>query len=124
MEFREVDKSEIYDNYNHHYRDNAIYYDIRDGDKSLCKYGFVPYSHGVAEVFWILDSFNKNVISKKLFSALFKHSFALGYKVLFTWTRCEKLIKVFEYYKRVGIEEVPPPAWDSDPTKTWFMKRI
>lgn len=124
MIFEIIDKSEIYENYNQHYYENAIYYNIKKGDKVLCKYGIIPYDHGFAEAFWILDSFDKNVLSKNFFSSIFNHSFSLGYKVICTWTRCNKLISVFEHYKRIGIEAMPSPFWDDDPTKFWFMKRI
>lgn len=124
MIFEQIDKSEIYENHNQNYYENAIYYNIKKGDKVLCKYGIIPYAHGFAEAFWILDSFDKNVLSKNFFSCLFGHTFSLGYKVICTWTRCNKLISVFEHYKRIGIEAMPSPFWDDDPTKFWFMKRI
>lgn len=124
MIFVEVDKSEIYENHNDCYFENAVYYNVMRGDKLLCICGVLPLMDNVAEAFWVKNSFSKNVLSKSFFSSFFDNMFSLGYKALFTWTRCKKLISVFEHYRGIGIEKVGSPAWDKDPTKTWFMKRI
>lgn len=124
MELVEIDKSEIYEKHNDFYFENAVYYNVVKDDKILCICGVLPIMDNVAEAFWVKNSFHKNVLSKRFFSSLFVNMFSLGYKVLFTWTRCKKLISIFEHYRGIGIEKVDAPAWDKDPTKTWFMKRI
>jgi hypothetical protein len=122
--FNEIPKEQIYNSHNNHYHDDARYFQITDDDKPLCIYGIISHGDGIAEAFWILDSFSKNVISKKFFKEFFAHLFTHDFKEIYTWTRCKKIINVFRHYKSIGIEEVIFPIWDRDETKTWFMKRI
>ncbi len=122
--FQEIDKSEIYSSHNNHYDDNARYFKINKDNEPLCIYGVLTRDNNIGEAFWILDSFNDRVLSKKFFSHLFKHCFSLGYKEMYTWTRCERLKSVFSHFEKFGIEKIEFPSWDSDETKTWFMKRL
>jgi len=122
--FEEIEKMEIYTNHNNHYHDDARYFNVVKNNKFLCIYGLISREQDVGEAFWILDTFSKRVLSKTFFYYLFNHLFSLGYKEIYTWTRCKKLINIFVYFSNFGIEEVSPPKWDSDETKTWFMRRI
>jgi hypothetical protein len=124
IEFKEMDKFEIYSSHNNHYDENAKYFKILKGTQPLCIYGILKRNDGIGEAFWILDSFEKDVLSKKFFNDLFKHCFSLGYKEMYTWTRCGKLENVFGHFKKLGIEKIDYPTWDKDETKTWFMKRL
>lgn len=122
--FSKISKEQIYNTYNNHYCDDAIYYQIIKNDVPLCIYGILDRKNGIAEAFWILKSFNKKVLSKSFFLHLFKHAFSLKYKLLYTWTRCPRLIKVFDHFDKFGIEKINPPLWDDDQTKTWYLKRL
>lgn len=123
--FEEIDKNDIYHTYNNHYFDDARYFNVIKNDKLLCIYGIRDRNYDILEAFWILPSFNKNILNKRLFNSLFNHCFSLGYKYIFTWSRCEKLINVFSHFSKFGIEKLSsPPPWDDDTTKTWFMKRL
>lgn len=122
--FEEIDKSQIYSSHNQHYDDNARYFNVIKNNKLLCIYGVVTRNNNKGEAFWILDSFNGKVLTKSFFNSLFKHAFYLGYKELYTWTRCERLKSLFEHFKKFGIEKTDCPSWDTDETKTWFIKRI
>ncbi len=124
IQFKEIDKLEIYSSHNNHYDDNARYFKINKDGNPLCIYGVLTRENNIGEAFWILNSFNDRVLSKNFFNNLFKHCFSLGYKEIYTWTRCERLKSVFGHFKKFGIEEIEFPAWDSDETKTWFMKRL
>lgn len=124
IQFTEIPKSTIYAIHNNHYRDDAYYFQINKNGKQLCIYGVLDRENGIAEAFWILNSFDKKVLSKNFFKSLFNHSFKLGYKEIYTWTRCPKLINVFSHFKKFGIENIDHPSWDIDETKTWFMKRL
>lgn len=122
--FEAMDKSEIYSSHNAHYDDNARYFKVFKDNQPLCIYGVLSRDGNVGEAFWILDSFEDNVLSKKFFNHLFKHCFSLGYKELYTWTRCERLRSVFRRFEKFGIEQIDFPSWDHDESKTWFMKRL
>jgi hypothetical protein len=124
IKFTEIPKSEIYTTYNTHYRDDARYFQIYKENKPLCIYGVLSRGEGVGEAFWVLNSFNKNVLTKKFFENLFNHLFSLDFKEIYTWTRCKKLTNVFCHYNKFGIEKIDFPYWDKDETKTWFLKRI
>ncbi len=124
MTFAEIAKSEIYTRHNNHYHDEARYFEIHDADKPLCIYGVISHGEGIAEAFWILDSFNENVLNKRFFKELFGHLFSMDFKEIYTWTRCKKIINVFNHYKNIGIEEIDFPKWDNDVSKTWFRKRV
>lgn len=124
MIFKEIDKSEIYTNHNNCYHDDASYYTISKNDKPLCIYGVISRADNIGEAFWIMDSFNDKVFCKNFFYSLFKHASYLKYKEIYTWTRCSRLINVFGKFGSFGIEKVASPTWDSDPTKTWFMRRL
>lgn len=124
FKFTELPKSEIYTTYNTHYHDDARYFKIDKEDKPLCIYGVLSRGDGIAEAFWVLNSFNKNVLTKTFFENLFNHLFSLDFKEIYTWTRCKKLTNVFGHYNNFGIEKIGCPAWDRDETKTWFMKRL
>jgi len=124
MIFEEINKFEIFLSHNAHYFDNARYFKIFKDNNYLCIYGVLSRDENVGEAFWILDSFEDNVLSKKFFNHLFKHCFSLGYKELYTWTRCERLRSVFRRFEKFGIEKIDFPSWDNDESKTWFMKRL
>lgn len=122
--FEEIEKMEIYSHHNNHYHDDARYFSMMKDNNFLCICGIISRNKEIAEAFWILDSFSKKTLSKTFFHYLFNHLFSLGYKEIYTWTRCKKLINIFGHFSNFGIEEVHPPKWDNDDTKTWFMKRI
>lgn len=122
--FEEIDKLEIYSSHNNHYDDNARYFKIFKDDQLLCIYGVLSRDENIGEAFWILDSFEGNVLSKNFFNYLFKHCFSLGCKQIYTWTRCERLRSVFRRFEKLGIEKIDFPSWDNDESKTWFMKRL
>lgn len=124
IQFTEISKEEIYNTHNEYYHDNARYFKISKPNKPLCIYGIVEHSKDIVEAFWVHTSFSRDVVSKTFFNKLFSHVFSLGFKVVFTWSRCPKLINIFGKYADFGIVKVPCPAWDKDETKTWFMKRI
>lgn len=124
MHFEEIDKSEIYEKYNNCYHEKAIYYNIKKGEQLLCIYGVIPRTNEIAEAFWITNSFHDKVFCKRFFHSLFKHLFSLGYKEIYTWTRCKKLVEVFGHFKNFGIIKSEVPYWDNDSTKVWFVKRI
>ena len=122
--FEEMDKLEIYSSYNNFYDDNARYFKIIKDNKILCIYGVWSRDENIGEAFWIIKSFEGNVLSMKFFNHLFKHCFSLGYKELYTWTRCKRHISVFRRFEKFGIEKIHFPCWDNDESKTWFMKRL
>lgn len=124
IEFKEISKDEIYNTNNDYYCDTARYFQITKPNKPLCIYGIIEHSQEIVEAFWVHNSFSRDVVSKTFFERLFSHVFSLGYKVVFTWSRCPKLINIFQKYNDFGIENIPCPSWDNDQTKTWFMKRI
>lgn len=122
--FEPMDRSEIYSSHNNHYDDNARYFKIFKDGQLLCIYGVLSRDENIGEAFWILDSFEGNVLSKKFFNYLFKHCFSLGYKQMYTWTRCDRLRSVFKRFEKFGIKKIDYPTWDNDESKTWFMKRL
>lgn len=124
INFQEIPKDEIYISHNNHYHDDARYFGITKNHIPMCIYGVISRSDKTSEAFWILDSFSKKVLTKEFFQHLFNHLFSLGYEKVYTWTRCKKLINVFDHFKKLGIERSECPAWDCDESKTWFMKRI
>lgn len=124
MIFEKIDKSIIYEIHNHCFFEEATYYNIIKGDQVLCIYGLFPRSSDISELFWITESFHDKVFSKTFFMSLIKHSFSLGYKEIYTWTRCEKLMMVLNHFNKLGIEKTSSPSWDSDETKVWFRKAI
>jgi hypothetical protein len=66
----------------------------------------------------------------------------LGYREIWTWTKWDRLIKLFARFEKLGIEKTECPPWDKEArvaplpsigpfskvgphqTKTWFIKRI
>lgn len=124
MKFEEINKSEIYNKHNHCFHEDATYFNIMKGDQLLCIYGIIPHTDDMAEAFWITESFHNKVFCKRFFHSLFNHLFSLGYKEIYTWTRCKKLIEVFGHFRNMGIQKSDCPKWDNDETKVWFMKRI
>lgn len=124
INFTEIPRSEIYTTHNNHYHDDARYFEIKRDQKPLCIYGVISHGHGVAETFWILNSFNKNVLNKTFFMQLSDHLFSLGFQEVYTWTRCKKLTNVFGHFNNFGIEKTDCPTWDNDTTKTWFRKVV
>lgn len=124
MIFKELPKSEIYNNHNHCYHDDATYYQISKNGENLCIYGIISRKDKIGEAFWIMDSFIGKVFSKNFFCGLFDHLFSLQYKEIYTWTRCKRLINIFSRFNDVGIEKIECPEWDNDQTKTWFIKRL
>jgi hypothetical protein len=122
--FQEIGKEIIYIMYNENYFDDARYFSITKNKKPVCIYGVITRSDDTAEVLWIVDSFRKDGFTKELFINLFNHFSALGFKRFYSWTRCKKLTNILNNFKKYGIEKTDYPFWDSDETKTWFMKRI
>lgn len=122
--FHEIDKQFIQDKYPKYFHEHGMYFRIIKDKCDLCIYGIIIYSENICESFWIMESFIKNAFTKEFFIALFKHLFGLGFKEIYTWTRCRKIIKTFKHFKAYGIEETTSPSWDGDSTKTWFVKRI
>jgi hypothetical protein len=123
IEFKEIQPLFIFCNYPKYWRPTGRYFQIIKNNKVLCYYGIVERIKGVAEAFLLMDTINGRVFNKSFFQSLFSHAFSLNYEKLYTWTQWGKLIQVLSRFKKIGIEKVPPPAWDSDTTKTWFLKR-
>lgn len=122
--FQPIDKHEIYSSHNNCYHDDARYFNVIKDEHTLCIYGVISHDNQIGEAFWITNSFSDKVFSKKFFHCLFNHLFSLQYKEIYTWTRCPRLINVFSHFNNFGIEKVSCPAWDNDPTKTWFMRSL
>jgi hypothetical protein len=96
---------------------------IKDG-KTLCLYGIISRNETTGEAFLMMQTFQGKVLSKEFFMALFDHAFSLGYKEVWTWTKWDRLIKLFARFEGLGITKTDSPFWDETPFKTWFIKRI
>jgi hypothetical protein len=130
--FVEVGALQIREHYPSYFHEKACYFKAMKDGKTLCLYGIISRSETTGEAFLMMKTFNgiegrpPKVLSKGFFVSLFAHVFSLGYKEIYTWTKWERLKKLFCHFKRFGIETTSCPPWgkDSDPTKTWFIKRI
>jgi len=124
MIFKEIDKLKIQKAYMPYYHDHARYYLIKKNNEISCYYGIIDRSDEIGEAFFICSSFNNKILSAGFILSLFDHSFNLGYKELYTWSKWDRLIKFCSYLKKYGIEKASNPEWDNDPSKLWFKKRI
>jgi len=124
MIFKEIESSEIKKSYASYFHEKARYFAINKRNDFLCYYGIIDITDEIGEAFLMFKSFNSKVLSKEFFLSLFDHLTKLGYKEIYTWTKWDKLIKLFSHFNRFGIEKVNYPEWDKDPSKTWFLKRI
>ena len=131
--FEEVDQSVIVNHYPSYVHGKARYFKIIKNNKTLCFYGVIAHTQETGEAFLMMETFNGKVLSKGFFEALFAHADSLGYKELRTWTKWDRLIKLFVRFEGLGIAKTDPPFWDKvdslsrlDPrqTKTWFIKRV
>ena len=146
MAFEEIGKAEVSKNYPAYFHEDARYFKVINNHKTLCLYGVISRTGKTGEAFLMLQSFQGKVLSRDFFIALFNHTFSLGYKEIYTWTKWDRLIKLFGHFKKFGIEETNCPPWgkpskvDSlskvaplskaapqakvNPDQTWFIKRM
>ena len=124
IDFLEFDKQKIKELYSSYFHEDATYYQAFRNESPICLYGIIDRHDGKGEAFLMLKSFSGKVFTKEFFSELFNHTFSLGFKELYTWTKWDRLISVFEHFIKCGIEKTSPPPWDNDETKCWFIKRI
>lgn len=122
--FQEIDKSEIKDKYPTYFHEKARYFNITKNNNNIGYYGIISYSNKVCEAFLMFKSFKGKVLSKGFFVSLFSHLFSLGYKEIYTWTKWDKLIRLFDHFSQFGICKTGCPEWDKDPTKTWYIRKI
>jgi hypothetical protein len=130
IHFIEVGKSEIREAYPSYFHEQARYFKAMKDGNPLCFYGVISRTFGVGEAFLMMKTFNgvegrpPKVLSKGFFVALFAHADSLRYKELYTWTKWDRLIKLFARFEKLGITKTDPPFWDEASLKTWFMKRV
>ena len=134
--YLETHPLEIREKYRHYYHEKARYFRIARNAIPVGYYGIIPYDDKTCEAFLMFKSFQGKVLSRDFFIALFNHSFSLGYKEIYTWTKWDRLIKLFGHFKKFGIEPTNCPPWDKDwldptkaggdpcETKTWFVRRM
>ena len=122
--FEEVDQSVIVNHYPSYVHGKARYFKIVKNNKTLCFYGVIAHTQETGEAFLMMETFNGKVLSKDFFVSLFAHAFSLGYKELHTWTKWDRLIKLFRRFEGLGITKTDSPFWDEDSLKIWFMKRV
>ena len=122
--FEEVDQSVIVNHYPSYVHGKARYFKIIKNNKTLCFYGVIAHTQETGEAFLMMKTFNGKVLSKGFFEALFAHADSLGNKELRTWTKWDRLIKLFAHFEGLGITKTDSPFWDEDPLKTWFIKRV
>ncbi len=111
MKFEEINKSEIKDKYIKWYVEDTRYFNIIKDEVILCIYGVTRYTDSICEAFWIKESFHNKVFTKGFFVGLFNHLFGLGYRKVYTCTGWDKLRKVFNHFKYLGIEETDSPIF-------------
>ena len=71
----------------------------------------------------IFPDFRFQILNKTFLQSLFDHALATGFQKVYTWTRLPSWQKVLRRFERWGIHHLEtPPAWDSDPSKVWFVK--
>jgi hypothetical protein len=131
--FVEVSPIYVREAWSSYFHEQARYFRIMKDGKPLCFYGIITRdpvegrSLGKGclpgEAFLMMRTFNGKVLGKGFFISLFAHAFSLGYTELHTWTKWDRLIKLFGRFKKFGIEKTGCPPWDMDSTKTWFIKR-
>jgi len=130
IHFTEIDAHRIREAWPSYFHERARYFQIVKDGKVLCGYGIITRASDVGEAFLMMKSFQGKVLSKGFFMALFAHAGSLGYGELWTWTKWDRLIKLFRHFKtegrlpKFGIEKTGCPPWDNNPTKTWFIKRV
>jgi hypothetical protein len=124
--FNEVSPYFINEYYKKYFHPNARYFEIIKNNKIICYYGIIKISKDICEAFWLIGTFNGKVFSKQFFIELFTHLFSIGYSETYTWisNKHNKLIRLFEGFKKFGIEKTECPFWDNDKTKIWFIRRI
>jgi len=131
IHFVEVSAFEIRKNHPSYFHEQTRYFKaVKDG-KALYLYGVISRTEQAGEAFLMMKTFNGKVLSKGFFVALFAHVFSLGYREVWTWTKWDRLIKLFARFERFGIKKTGSPPWDNNsPTKTskvdplWFIKKI
>jgi hypothetical protein len=141
INFVEINKEEIRKTYPASFHEKARYFKAMRNGQALCFYGIIDQTDDQArldacEAFLMMGTFQGRVLSKGFFLSLFRHLFFLGYREIWTWTKWDRLIKLFARFEKLGIEQAECPPWDTgskaaslanvDPrqTKTWFIKRI
>ena len=125
MTFEEVGMSGIMNSYPSYVHEQARYFKAIRNGKTLCFYGIIAHTDEVCEAFLMMKTFNGRVLSKGFFVCLFAHAFSLGYREVWTWTKWDRLIKLFTRFERFGIKKTGSPPWDNNsPTKTWFLKKV
>jgi len=122
--FVEVGALQIREHYPSYFHEKARYFKAIKNGKTLCLYGIISWSETTGEAFLMMRTFKGKVLSKEFFMALFAHAFSLGYKEVWTWTRWDRLIKLFARFGVLGITKTDSPFWDETPLKTWFVKKI
>ena len=71
----------------------------------------------------LFPTFRFRVLSKPFFKALFDHAITTGFQKVYTWTRWKSWATVLQRFASLGIKHLQsPPPWDTDPTKSWFVK--
>ncbi len=71
----------------------------------------------------VFPKFRFRVLNKTFFKALFDHAFTTGFQKVYTWTRWKSWATVLQRFASLGITHLEsPPPWDTDPTKSWFVK--
>jgi hypothetical protein len=124
--FKETSPYFINEYYKKYFHPNARYFEVVKNNKIICYCGTIEVTKDICEGFWMMSTFDGKVLTKEFFEQLFKHLFSLGYKETYTWisNKHTKLIRVFETFKKFGIEKSDCPYWDDDKTKAWFVRRI
>lgn len=121
--FSETEKSFIKDNFPAYFHKEAHYFNIVKNNNVIGYYGVISYDYEVCEAFLMFKSFKGKVLSKDFFLSLFEHLYSLGYREVLTWTKWDKIIKLFSHFTKFGIYRTKCPSWDKDPTKTWYIMR-
>jgi hypothetical protein len=121
--FHEINSTEIKDKYPTYFHKKARYFNIAKNNNNIGYYGVISYDYEVCEAFLMFKSFKGKVLSKEFFLSLFEHLYSLGYREVLTWTKWDKLIKLFSHFTKFGIYKTRCPAWDNDPSKTWYIMR-
>jgi hypothetical protein len=121
--FHEISVTEIKDKYPSYFHKQARYFNILKSNNNIGYYGVISYNDKICEAFLMFKSFKGKVLSRDFFIFLFEHLSSLGYKEVYTWTKWDRLIKLFSHFEKFGVCKTACPAWDTDPTKTWYIKR-
>ena len=71
----------------------------------------------------VFPNFRFQILNKTFLQSLFDHALATGFQKVYTWTRLPSWQRVLKRFESCGIHHLEtPPAWDSDPSKVWFVK--